>query len=236
MGIISRLYFEKGETAIANAVDLAPNSDLLGNGVSLEGFIERYEREILNKLFGYDLYSQFKLQFDIDPATGVWTLKGAATGTQWDWLLNGYEYTQDGIKVKWQGLIFSDGGTDNSVKQSLIAYYVYTKFIEATAFQNTGVGMSASRSKNGTRVDANADVALAYNDFYALAIGSNYNQYNVLYNGGIYQYEGYYSGLLQGNGYKSLYDFINDMNVLDPTNFENWTPSYSFKPKNRLGL
>lgn len=236
MAIITRSYFEKGETKIANAADLAPNSDLLGNGVSLEQFIARYERDILTRLLGYDLYSQFKEQFDIDPATGVWTIKGAAAD-KWKRLLNGYEYTKDGVKVNWQGLIFADGGTDDSVKQSLIAYYVYTKFIEATAFQNTGVGMSAASSKNSKRVDANADVALAFNDFYALAIGPNYNlPYNNFNNGSLYQYEGYFSGLLQGNGYKSLYDFISDMNAEDPTTFTNWIPNINFKLANRLGL
>ena len=227
MGIITRSYFEKGETMIANVLDLAPNSDLLGNGVSIEVFIARYERDILTRLFGYDLYSEFVSQFDIDPVTDLWTLKAASVGTKWDWLLNGYEYTKDGAKVKWQGLIFSEGGSANELKQSLIAYYVYSKYIEATAFQNAGIGMVADQGKNSVRVDANADVALATNDFFALAIG--YYDYSIKY------YDGCFSWLVTGSGYRSLYNFLEDMNQEDPLNFPAWQPGV-FKLKNRFGL
>tara|TARA_R110000803_G_scaffold106006_1_gene174147 strand:- start:1125 stop:1829 length:705 start_codon:yes stop_codon:yes gene_type:complete len=234
MGIITRSYFEAGETMIANAVDLAPNSDLLGNGVSLDQFSAKYERVVLTRLFGYDLYSEFKLQFDIDAATGLWTLKASAIGTKWDQLLNGYSYFVSGEKVRWMGLIFADGGTNDPLQQSLLAQYIYARFLEATAFQNTGIGMSAAQGKNTKRVSANADIAIADNDFYAMAIGNRHNRRNS--NRGMWEFEGYYSLLFADDGIRSLYDFLSDMNNEDPTNFPNWKKSEYFKLENRLGL
>lgn len=220
--IITRPYF-KGEIAIANANDKAPNSNLLGNGLSLDQFIARYERAILNQLLGYDLYKMFSDEFDI-AASGAWTLKGTAA-TKWSELLNGKEYTDGGVNVKWQGLVFKDGTTNDGIDQSLIAYYVYSKFIEATEFIHSGVGMQAEASKNSTRVNARSKIVNAYNEFYMLAIGEVDG----------YCFDGYNSYLC-GDGYKSLYDFIRDMNALDDTTYPNWNPTTTFKLENRYGL
>ena len=130
-------------------------------------------------------------------------------------MLNGYEYTVNSVKVKWQGLIFSDGGTNNPLPQSLIANYVYARFLEETAFQNTGIGMAAVQGKNSKRVSASADIAIADNDFYTLAISGDLGMFA---------------------GYSSLYDFLGDMNDEDSDNFPTWIPDYDFRFKNRLGL
>ena len=50
--IITPSYFT-GPIAIANGQDVAPNSELLGNGVKLQDFIDRYEREALISVLGY---------------------------------------------------------------------------------------------------------------------------------------------------------------------------------------
>lgn len=206
-------YF-KGEIAISNAQDNAPNSNLMGNSLSLDQFIARYEPDVLTQLFGYHLYKSFSDQFDVSLSSGEWTLKTGAVA-KWGELLNGKEYVSGGVNVKWRGLIFKDGTINNGIDQSLIAYYVYTKFIEATEFNHSGVGMQSESSKNSIRANARSKVALAFNSFYNLAIGE-YSHYN--------------------SGYISLYDFIHDMNSLDSTTYPNWNPTTSFKLANRYGL
>ena len=215
-------YF-KGEIAISNAQDNAPNSNLLGNGLSLNQFISRYEPDVLTRLFGYSLYKVFSEQFDISPTTGLWTLKTGAD-TKWSDLLNGKDYTLGGIDVKWQGLIFKDGTVNDGLDQSLISYYVYCKFIEDTELTHSGVGMQSELSKNSERANARSKVATAFNSFYGLAIGSYCNIYN------------YYDGYFNNSGYRSLYDFISDMNALDSTTYPNWNPTTRFELENRYGL
>ena len=221
--ITTRSYF-KGEIAIANAADKAPNSNLLGNGLSLDQFIARYERDVLTRVLGYDLYKLFSDQFD-KPQSGKWTLKTGADA-KWGELLNGKEYTLSGVNVKWQGLVFKDGTINNGIDQSLISYYVYSKFIEATEFTHSGVGMQSELSKNSERANARSKVADAFNSFYDLAIGENsyYNSYQ------------YFDSYFNNSGYRSLYDFISDMNDLDSTTFPNWCPTTNFKLENRYGL
>ena len=222
--IITGSYF-KGEIAIANALDNAPNSNLLGNGLSLDQFIARYERVILTQLFGYDLYKLFSEQFNVSPADGLWTLK-SGVDTKWSDLLNGKEYELNGVTVKWQGLIFKDGTINDGIDQSLIAYYVYTKFIEATEFNHSGVGMQSELSKNSTRVNARSKVAMAFNSFYDLAIGQA-TYYNDNY---------YFDCHYNNSGYRSLYDFLSDMNAIDSDTYPNWNPTTQFRLENRYGL
>ena len=220
--ITTRSYF-KGEIAISNAENLAPNSNLVGNGLSLDQFIARYERDVLTRLFGYDLYKLFSEQFDISASTGNWTLKTGADA-KWNELLNGKEYTLSGVKVKWQGLIFKDGTINNGIDQSLIAYYTFGKFIEATEFSHSGVGMQSELSKNSERANARSKVADSFNSFYQLAVGSYYNNYQ------------YFDSYYNNSGYRSLYDFISDMNALDAATYPNWCPTTVFKLENRYGL
>ena len=222
--IITRSYF-KGEIQISNAEDKAPNSNLLGNGLSLDQFIARYERDILTRLFGYDLYKLFSDQFDVSASTGLWTLKSGADA-KWGELLNGKEYTLNGVNAKWQGLVFKDGTINSGIDQSLIAYYVYSKFIEATEFTHSGVGMQSELSKNSERVNARSKVANSFNSFYDLAIGEGH-YYNDYY---------YFDSHFNNSGYRALYDFIRDMNDLDSATYPNWCPTTNFKLENRYGL
>ena len=222
--ITTRSYF-KGEIQISNAEDKAPNSNLLGNGLSLDQFIARYERDVLTRLFGFDLYKLFSDQFDVSLSNGLWTLKTGADA-KWDELLNGKEYTLGGVNVKWQGLVFKDGTVNNGIDQSLISYYVYSKFIEATEFTHSGVGMQSELSKNSNRVNARSKVADAFNSFYNLAIGQEnyYNNYH------------YYDSYYNNSGYRSLYQYLSDMNSEDALNYPNWCPTTRFELQNRYGL
>jgi hypothetical protein len=206
--ITSSSYY-KGKIAIANAQDTAPNSNLLGNRASLNESIEKYERDVLVKLFGYDLFKLFKAEFDIDATTGVWTIK-TGTAQKWKDLLTGKEYTLNGVNVTWKGLIFSEGGANNKVDQSLLANYVYAKWIEDNEVNHSGVGFINEIPKGAIQVSNRSKWANALNEFYKLVVKGS-------------------------NGVRSLYQFLGDMNALDSTTYPNWVGE-DFKLVNRYGL
>lgn len=219
--MITDASFYKGSIAISNAEELAPNPNL-GNRSLLERAISQYERDVLVRLFGYDLFKLFEAQFDVNSATGVWTIKGTADA-KWGELLNGKEYTNSGLDVTWRGLIFTDGGTDNPADQSLLAYYVYTKYLDEDGFSHSGTGMQSEEPKNSVRVNSRSKWVEAWNDFYEIAIG-NYTTYT-------YEHHHHYHNMYP-IGLRSLYEFLTDMNALDSTTYPNWNGEL-FELKNR---
>lgn len=62
--LISRSIFQNG-LLIANSQDTTPNSNLLGNKVKLDSFIEQYERDILITTLGYDLYKELQSNLEV---------------------------------------------------------------------------------------------------------------------------------------------------------------------------
>lgn len=120
MSFIDSTYFT-GEIAIPGAA----------SETTLTQAITQYEKEILIKLLGYKLYSL--LQADISGGAPV-TQKyiDLVDGKEYTLTYNGTEYL-----VKWEGLA-------NTAKQSLIAYYVFYKYVERniTSFYGTGVSQA----------------------------------------------------------------------------------------------
>jgi hypothetical protein len=97
--------------------------------------IDQYEKEILIALLGYKLYSL--LIADL--------LNGIPQTQKYLDLINGKEFTHsfkgEDITLKWEGL-------KNSGKLSLIAYYVFYKYVErdVSRFYGTGISMAAPGS------------------------------------------------------------------------------------------
>lgn len=210
MSIISRTYF-KDEIRIANINSVSPN-DEAGNGPLLDRFINKYEREVLIKCLGYHLYNEFKLQFDIDATTGVWTLKGDADA-KWDELLNGLEYQINGVNAIWRGLIHTNSDIDGAdADHSLIAYYVYSKFVNSEEYTHAGIGFQREKAKNAMIVSGVTKSVNAWNTFVDMVEHRHDETLEV-----------------------TLYDFIQDMNVLDSTTYPNWQGE-CFKYENRFSL
>lgn len=161
--ITKRTYF-KGDIQIANATDTAPSSNLIGNAKELDYFIARYDREALVHLLGLELYNEFKLQFDV--GIGGWTLKPTAD-PKWKDLLNGSTYTYNGKPQYWSGLIYSD--TDGVPDTSIMAYYIYSKFIEADELRHTGVGFAKDQAQNANVQLGRSKWAFAYNEFVKMS-------------------------------------------------------------------
>lgn len=114
-----------------------PNVSASGVSAGLTQSIAQYEKEILISLLGYKLYSLLIADLDGDglPQTAKYTN-----------LVDGAEFTHtiDGedITLMW-------GGLKNAQKQSLIAYYVYYKYVERDITHLSGSGISMSPEGKG---------------------------------------------------------------------------------------
>ena len=120
MSFIDSTYFV-GEINIPNAATETP----------LTQAITHYEKEILISLLGYKLYSL--LIADL--------VNGVPVTQKYLDLVNGKEFTHtycgEDYTIKWEGL-------KNTALQSLIAYYVFYKYVErdVTRLYPMGVGMT----------------------------------------------------------------------------------------------
>jgi hypothetical protein len=164
--ITSRSFFN-GSIQIPNAQDKSPNSDLLGNGIKLDMFIEEFERDILTDCLGYSLYTEFEAFLDPEKENG---LKDGAPG-KWNDLLNGKEYQLNGVPVKWRGLTFKEGENE----KSLIAYYVFCEFLSNDIVNYRGTGVQKEKAKNAESVSADPLFVNAYRKFFKMTEYSRSN-------------------------------------------------------------
>jgi len=213
--IISRSYFNV-DFDIAHTSDAsAPNSNLVGKRTELDDFIKRYEKRILTKVFGFPLYNEFMSKFDYNSSTFAHTLN-VGVEAKWDDLLNGKTYTLKNVQVDWPGILT----TDEALPTSFISDAVYAQFLKHDQSKYMGVGLVTHKAKNATRADASSKYVQAWNEFVELVVGK-------------YCFDSDNSDI--GNGVRSLYQFIEDMNTLTPGTYLNWLP-YEFKPINIFGI
>lgn len=127
-----------------------PDSVTRGATAQIDRYIERYEKEALMLLLGYDLYKALKTEID----SGTYTAK-------WDDFVNGAEYSYGNYTLLWNGLVNED-------KVSLIAYYVYYQYVRdnVTSFEQVGAVMQ--QSENAARVSADHLLKNAWNQFVDL--------------------------------------------------------------------
>ncbi len=96
----------------------------------LNSFIAKYEPQCLLKLLGYPLYKLFVTE----------------DSTRMTDLESGTDYVGiNGNIYKWNGLV-------HDKDQSLIAYYIYYYFQEASATQSTGVNTSVPKGADSSPV------------------------------------------------------------------------------------
>lgn len=214
MSIITRSYFD-GILQLANSDASDPNKELFGTRDALDRYRVKYEREILIKTLGYPLYKLFMAEFEItvpNAENGYHTIKSAAA-QKWKDLLNGIEYTSQGVTVVWRGIIFTDtieADTPTEYNQSFIAAWVYAQYLLQEEKTNEGVGFVGTKAKNATGVSGRSKYVAAHNEAVKLI---NVN----------------------GNYEVSLYQFILDKNADDPTTYPDWRGE-AVKSINRFGL
>lgn len=111
----------------------------------LTSFITKYEKEILIKILGYDLYKAFTT-----------ALTGFDPAEKWGLLRDGCDYEISGITYNWPGLI-------NTEKESLIAYYVFYQFSCNSSTFNSSIGGQIIKSENSVLTDNRRKQVFAYN-------------------------------------------------------------------------
>jgi hypothetical protein len=103
--------------------------------------IRMYEPIILTDVLGYDLYKKM--------------LAGPTDQKYLD-LINGKEYKAEGVYYNWRGLV-------NANKDSLIAYYVWIKFVQADKGYVSGSGVKQLETENSKVDMTNSLITLNYN-------------------------------------------------------------------------
>lgn len=196
--ITSRSYY-KADIRIDDIQEVAPDSEETTEGLNIDLFISKNERDVLIKCLGYALYSEFQGSLEVKEGNTLQTIK-TESETKWKELLNGKKYTIDGIAVEWRGLVFKDGNLD----RSLIANYVFCKYIKSDYFLNK------FETKKLITKNPTFEYIDSWNSLCELVVSGN-------------------------NGERSLYQFINDMNHIDPNTYLNFQP-IKFNKMNRFSI
>lgn len=153
--IIDETYFIR-ELHIPNinTVDVKPTAN------PFNFWIETESRLILQDALGFELFKDFDTNIDVNGlfVPGV---------PKWDNLVNGVEYTFRGVKYKFEGLTFTQG----TVKRSLLAYYVFSRWFKFQMEQLTGFGAFTGSSANSKITSGAAREADAWNKFMNLYNG-----------------------------------------------------------------
>jgi len=102
----------------------------------LDSFIERFEKELIVKLFGYTLYKLINAYNPDKPTDTDQRIRD---------IIEGKEFTLNEQTYKWNGL-------RNTEKVSVIAYYVYVHYMRGIETQTTTTGESKNKKVNSVSV------------------------------------------------------------------------------------
>ena len=214
--ITDETYYQKGINFIPNAKDIsASDSTTPSQDSELVYFIDINERELMLNALGVTLFNEL--------TAALANLTAAAQ--KWKDLVTGSTYVLDGKTYLWEGLRGYN-------KNSLVASYVFCKFLrnDESTYTTTGIAQNvAKNAKNysytpkyiaawrnfikGYQAQAQCDPVIIRNHFGT--VGLDYYQNN--------------------DSVVSLYRFLTDQNELDATAF----PDFEFKfyeNQNSLGI
>lgn len=125
-----------------------------GNYDTLDVFIEKFERECLTYLLGYELYALLVQAMTVqNPPVEL--------SEPFKSLVDGTEYLVGDHKVKWNGLKNTEG-------ISLIAYYVYCEYIRNHVTSTQMVGETTPIAENSNPATIFAKLFSAWNRFEEL--------------------------------------------------------------------
>lgn len=223
--IIDNTYF-KNEIYIPHAKPTSV-AGVISVSNDVTDFISKYTSDCLLKCFGYPLFKEFSDKLDYSTDNGL--IDGAED--KWNDLLNGKEYIgADGLLTKWKGIRYKSVDTETSpYDMSFLAYYVYFYYERNSDTGNAGVGQSRAKSKNAERVSPNQKITFAWENFFKIVQNNSFNPTVYVTGNGLgFDYYG-------GNQEETLYSFINYMNSLDPTTYENFRP-YEWTDINQFGI
>ena len=147
--LINSSYFQKGDLYIPNNTDINVGDVGITNQTDLDFYIVEYERELLLNALGIVLYEEYLVALqNLNKVPKRWTD-----------LIDGVTYTNPSSVVKrWEGLRGAN-------KQSLVASFVYTKYLRNYNETFATTGVVRNDSKNATNYDATPKYIKAYNKF-----------------------------------------------------------------------
>lgn len=147
---------------------------------------------------------------------------------KWIDLVNGVTYQVNNFTLKWNGLIYSLGIS----KQSLLADYVYSFWLESQASYMTGVGDAKGQPKGSVLVNPTQRYVNTWNDFviaYQSDMCGRFH-YGWFDYGFVWNVSEPYYNVLKSNEV-SLMQFLSDKNEIYPNDDRKF-----FEVKNQLGL
>lgn len=144
------------ETYFVNDINI-PNTDRPNVSSTLEAAITKYQKEVLIDVLGWELYELFSE--NITEAIYVSIIEGK------DFT---FEFNGKQIKRHWKGL-------QNEDLESLIAYFVYCRWIESEITLTTGIGEILSETQVGTVISPRDKYVAAYNNMVRV-YGNIYDQ------------------------------------------------------------
>lgn len=219
MIVIDRTYFNLGELQVPNNKD--KNVEPITTPTvqtTLDLLIEKYERELLLNALGVDLFNQLVIAVaDIENPINL----------KWKQLINGTDYTINGKKYRFDGL-------KGNSKQSLIAFYVKSKYLVNDEFNYTAAGISANTPKNSVRATFNEEYVRTWMKFINQYQGDVKNNKcgDTIYFA--YHFLGidYYT---KRDVQSSLFQYLCDANESDATAFPNFEFK-TYQKVNRFGI
>jgi hypothetical protein len=106
-----------------------------GDYDTIQAFADRFERDILIQLLGYDL-AKLVLAYNVN--TSPQRIKD---------IVEGKEYTEGDYTIKWNGLL-------NAEKVSILSYFVFCEYVKSKSVTFQNVGVIASQAEGGSNVGA----------------------------------------------------------------------------------
>lgn len=210
MYIIDRDYFIR-ELQIPNLSEM--NSASL---TELNLFIDGEARPVLLDAIGFVNLTDL----ESDMTDGELNVDAAQ---KWKNLVDGCTYEKDGVNVHWQGLRFESG----TFKGSLLANYVFCKWLEDQVTTMTGTGEKTIAAKNAEAANSTQRYVKAWNKFVVMYQGANCSSPSRYIVRGI-PFTDYFGGQSQEI---SLLTFLSDNETEYPD-----CPMRRYEPMNQMGL
>ena len=132
MPITDTTYYQRGKKFIPDNNNL--NTEIAGvpnNGSELDYFITEYERELLIGALNITLYNELNTALVDLPNADV----------KWQNLVEGTEYVKDGVTYRFDGLRGFN-------KDSMVAYYIFCKYLENDESYYSTTGVVKSKASN----------------------------------------------------------------------------------------
>jgi len=213
MYIINDTYFQAPKREIPN-LDEADSKSF----AELELLIDEKCRLLL---LGF-LTSEQVTELESYLVSGIFPQDTSGIPQKWIDLVNGKNYTANGVELRWTGLIYTKG----TYKGSLLADFVYYYFLESQASYMTGVGDAKGNPKGATMVNPTQGLVTVWNEFvrqyqliWTYSNGWNWFNYHL------------HPDCYKQNTEVSLLQFLQD----NDTDYPNPNRTF-YEAKNQLGL